>query len=73
MLLGQEFLLQSSCTVESPVHFPPLFSSTVFDRVFVRVPPPQLTEQRPLSQSVHSQSTKKDYYISYPIIFAKIK
>ena len=56
-LLGQCCSLQFSSVLELPSHFPLYFSVTVFLRVFVFFPPPQLLEQEPSSQLPHTQLT----------------
>ena len=58
-LRGQASVLQLSVKTSSPKHTPPNCSSSNFDRVFIRDPPPQVTEHCPTCHSPHSQSTAK--------------
>ena len=58
-LRGQASVLQLSFKTSSPKQTPPYCSSSNFDREFVRVPPPQVTEHCPTCHSPHTQSTAK--------------
>ena len=58
VLLGQFWLLQGCCNAVVPIHScPPFCATTDLVRVFVRVPPPQVTEHSLFVQSLQTQST----------------
>ncbi len=51
-------ILQVSVLENSPMHFPPLFSTTTFDLRLTRTPPPHVLEQALAGpHSAHLQST----------------
>ena len=72
-LPGHWFVLQLSITWKDPVHLPPGDSTTVFTLVLVRVPPPHVLVQVPVSHDPHWQSTFKDiiYLITPKILIVK--